>query len=45
MIHRQRADPSPALARPKIGQNCERETIGAAGDGDGEKRAGLEVSE
>ena len=45
VIHGQRANPPPALAGPMIGQKRECETIGAAGNSDGEKRAGLEASE
>ena len=45
MIHRQRTDASPALARPTIGQNRECQTIGSTGNRDGEKRASLEVGE
>ena len=45
VIHRQRTDASPALARPLIGQNRKCETIGASGNCDGEKRAGLEAGE
>ena len=45
VIHGQRANPPPALARPMIGQNCECETIGAAGNRNCETRAGLEASE
>ncbi len=42
MIHRQRTDLSLPLARPAIRQNGEGKTVGATGDSDGEKRAGLE---
>ena len=45
MIHRHRADPPPALARPAIGKNGEGEAVGTAGDGDGKKRAALEWGE
>jgi len=45
VIHGQRADVSPALARPMIGQKRQCQTIGAAGNRDGEKRARLEASE
>ena len=45
MIDCQCADVSAALARPTIGQNREGETIGAARNCDGEKRAGLEAGE
>jgi len=45
VIYRQRADVSPALTHPMISQNRKRETIGAAGNCDGEKRAGLEAGE
>jgi hypothetical protein len=45
MIHRERADPAPAVARPSIGENGESEAVGTTGDGGREKRSRFETRE
>ena len=45
MVDAQRADLAPARARPAIRQNGEREAVGAARDGDGDKRGALKTGE
>ena len=45
VIDRQRADLPASLARPTVGQQSEREAVGAAGNGDGEKGRSFERAE
>ena len=45
MIHRQRANLPTVIAHPSMGENGEREAVGAAGYGDGEKRRRFEPRE
>src|SRR5215472_12413457 len=45
MIHRERADLAPPVARPSIGENGESEAVGTTGDGGREKRSRFETRE
>ena len=45
MIHRERADLAPPVARPFIGENSESEAVGTTGDGNREKRSRFETRE
>ena len=45
MVDDQGEDPAAARPRPAIGEEAEGHAVGAAGDGDGERRAVLERSQ